>query len=228
MTQQNQISSLEHAELSFHAKMTAGIRRRRFRFFERIMSKVESPVRVLDCGGTVGFWKMNGLLPQAGSKLNITIVNLFNEKNVPSNFTWHVGDVRDLSEFRDKEFDVVFSNAVINMMSSWEDQIRMSREMMRVGKRYFVQSPYRFFPVDWRTLVPFFHFLSPARQAWCFSHLRVGTYARVKDPQKALSLATRVNDLSVHQMQKLFPGCGIFREKYLGFTKSISAYGGWS
>jgi SAM-dependent methyltransferase len=213
---------------SFHSDYTAKLRRRRFAFFERLLDQIEKPIRVLDCGGTVDFWRVAGMAPFVEPQFEVTIVNLFETKDVPANFAWHVGDVRDLTRFRDHEFDVVFSNAVINLMPTWEDQIRMSREIMRVGKRYFVQSPNRYFPIDWRTLVPFFHFLRPEFQAWCFRHFRVGTYPRVKAPTDAYELATRVRDLSVTQIKELFPGCGLFREHWFGFTKSIAAYGGWS
>jgi hypothetical protein len=211
---------------SIHTKVTSQLRQRRFEFFAQLLHGVQRPFKVLDCGGTVDFWQANGadLLRQ---NCEITIVNLFECSEVPENFRWFIGDVRDLSRFGNKEFDVVFSNAVINLMPSWEDQVRMSSEVKRVGKRYFVQSPNRFFPVDWRTLVPFFHLLSPQVQAWCFRHFKVGVYSRVPDPEKAFHLATRVRDLSVTQMQVLFPGSKLFRERYCGFTKSIAAYWGW-
>jgi SAM-dependent methyltransferase len=215
MPTQKNISDGSTSDLSFKSMLshvTDKLRRRRFVFFENLLRDIKPPIRILDCGGTIDF----------------TIVNLFEEKEVPPDFTWHVGDVRDLSRFRDQQFDVAFSNAVINLMPSWEDQFRMAREMMRVGKRYFVESPNKYFPIDWRTLVPFFHFLSPQQQAWCFMHFRVGTYPRVKDAERACLLATRVRDLSVLQMRQLFPGSSIFRERCLGFTKSIAAYGGWS
>jgi len=212
---------------SIHSSITDRLRRRRFAFFEELLQELPRPVRILDCGGTVDFWQTIGTAPFSVSKLNITILNLFEAKDLPPGFVWHVGDVRDLSRFSDQQFDVVFSNAVINLMPSQADQYRMAREIMRVGKRYFVQSPNRHFPIDWRTLVPFFHFLSPQVQAWCFAHFRVGTYARVTDPAKALLLATRVRDLSVREMQAVFPGCSLFRERFFGFTKSIAAYDGW-
>lgn len=214
---------MNHILQLIHSKYTSRLRRRRFGFFLKWLGNIDTPIRVLDCGGTVEFWQMNGA--QLGSKVNVTIVNIFECKDVPTAFEWHVGDVRDLTKFRDREFDVVFSNAVINLMPSWQDQCRMSQEVKRVGKRFFVQSPNRYFPLDWRTLVPFFHFLSPQIQAWCFMHFRVGVYPRVRDPKQAHLLATRVRDLSAAQMRELFPECEIFRERFLGFTKSLSAYG---
>lgn len=212
---------------SFYYKYANSLRRRRFCFFESLLEGMRKPIRVLDCGGTVEFWQANVNILSRESKFDLTLINLFQPKEVPSLVRWHVGDVRDLSRFGDDEFDVVFSNAVINLMPTWEDQGRMSREVMRVGKRFFVQSPNRYFPLDWRTLVPFFHLLSPEFQSWCLTHFRVGIYPRVTDSEKARTLATRVRDLSSGQMRCLFPGCKIFRERWFGFTKSLVAYGGW-
>lgn len=211
--------------MSISSNYATKLRRRRFAFFSICLGGMKKPVRVLDCGGTVDFWTTAGAIPHFGTDIDITVVNVFEDRNVPSQMKWHVGDVRDLSKFQDREFDMVFSNAVINLMPSWEDQCRMAREILRVGRKYYIQSPNRYFPIDWRTLVPFFHFLSPRLQAWCFAHFRVGAYARVKDATKAYLLATRVRDLSIVQMYQLFPGCGIFRERCFGFTKSIAGYG---
>ena len=160
---------------------------------------------------------------------NIPIEEKKTLQELVSKIKWHMGDVRDLTRFHDREFNVVFSNAVLNLMPSWEDQCRMSQEVVGGLERGILfQSPNRYFPLDWRTLVPFFHFLSPQLQAWCFTHFRVGAYSRVTDPKKAFLLATRVRDLSVAQMRRLFPGCGVYRERFFGFTKSVTAFDGWS
>jgi hypothetical protein len=213
---------------STHEKVAAGLRNRRFSFFSGLLRSLRRPVRLLDCGGTLEFWETTGKTALLELDVEVTILNLFELKEPAPRIKWHVGDVRDLSRFRNGEFDVVFSNAVINLMPTGDDQRRMSEEMMRVGKRIFVQSPNRYFPLDWRTLVPFFHLLNPRIQAWCFSHFGVGRYRRVRDPAKAYVLATRVRDLSAREMRELFPECSIFRERFCGLTKSLTAYRGWS
>jgi len=201
------------------------LRRRRFAFFESQLRDARRPLRLLDCGGTVEFWEAAGVEEKFNRSLDITIVNIFEPKVKPDYIKWLVGDVRNLSTFRNQEFDIVFSNAVINLMPCWEDQIRMANEVQRLGKKYYIQSPHRYFPIDWRTLVPFFHYLPTKLQAWCFNHFKVGTYQKVRDPKHALVLASRVHDLTVRQFEILFPACNIYKEKLMGFTKSITAYG---
>jgi Methyltransferase domain len=74
-----------------------------------------------------------------------------------------VADGRDLP-FTDGEFDVAFSNAVVEHVGSRDDQERFARELCRVSKRVFVTTPNRLFPVDPHTLLPFLHWLPDGRR----------------------------------------------------------------
>src|SRR5262245_66282164 len=48
--------------------------------------------------------------------------------------------------FADGEFDVVFSNAVIEHVGSRERQREFVNEILRVGKKFFITTPSRWFP----------------------------------------------------------------------------------
>ena len=95
------------------------------------------------------------------------------------------GAARDLSRYSDREFDVVFSNSVINVVGDIWDQERMAKEIGRVGKRYFVQAPNRGFLVDWRTLVLCFHLL-PVLSGLVLSPFCGWQLPRVKDRAKSI------------------------------------------
>jgi SAM-dependent methyltransferase len=69
-----------------------------------------------------------------------------------------VADGLDLP-FADDEFDVAFSNAVVEHVGGREDQRRFVAELCRVAPRVFVSTPNRWFPVETHTLVPFVHWL---------------------------------------------------------------------
>lgn len=45
-----------------------------------------------------------------------------------------------MDQFSDSEFDVVFSNGVIECIGDYDDQKQMADEIRRVGKRYFVEA----------------------------------------------------------------------------------------
>ena len=74
-----------------------------------------------------------------------------------------MADGRDLP-FADGEFDVAFSNAVVEHVGGRVDQERFVHELCRVAKRIFVTTPNRLFPVDPHTLLPFVHWLPDGRR----------------------------------------------------------------
>jgi SAM-dependent methyltransferase len=68
-------------------------------------------------------------------------------------------DGRDLP-FADGEFDLGFSNAVVEHVAGGRDgQRQFVHELCRVAGRVFVTTPNRFFPLEVHTLLPFAHWL---------------------------------------------------------------------
>ena len=68
-------------------------------------------------------------------------------------------DGRDLP-FGDAEFDVGFSNAVIEHVAGGRvEQRRFVHELCRVARRVFVTTPNRRFPIEVHTLLPLVHWL---------------------------------------------------------------------
>jgi SAM-dependent methyltransferase len=61
--------------------------------------------------------------------------------------------------FADKEFDIVWSNAVIEHVGGYERQLLFLKEMLRVGKQIYFTTPNRFFPVEVHSKILFFHWL---------------------------------------------------------------------
>jgi Methyltransferase domain len=64
--------------------------------------------------------------------------------------------------FADREFDVGFSNAVLEHVGGREDQRAFVAELCRVARRVFLATPNRWFPVDTHTLLPLAHWLPSA------------------------------------------------------------------
>ena len=68
-------------------------------------------------------------------------------------------DGRELP-FADAEFDLGFSNAVVEHVAGGrEGQRQFVSELCRVARRVFVTTPNRRFPLDPHTLLPFVHWL---------------------------------------------------------------------
>jgi SAM-dependent methyltransferase len=69
-----------------------------------------------------------------------------------------VADGRALP-FADREFDIGFSNAVVEHVGGRADQLAFVHELCRVAGRVFVTTPNRWFPIEVHTLLPLVHWL---------------------------------------------------------------------
>jgi SAM-dependent methyltransferase len=199
------------------ARMELSRRMRRHECFVRMLASLGPTPTILDVGGTTDYWRHfrfpRGLAPR------IVLFNMIPQES--SELISLVGDARDLSRFADRQFDVVFSNSVIGHVGDLPSQAMMANEVQRVGRHFYLQTPNQSFPVDWRTLVPCFHYLPAKAQAWFLLRLRVGKYVRAVSPEQAWEWATRIRNLSRKEVEDLFPGATVLPERVLGFTKSF-------
>lgn len=93
-------------------------------------------------------------------------------------------DGRDLP-FADGEFDLGFSNAVVEHVAGGrEGQRRFIHELCRVSHSVFVTTPNRWFPLEVHTLLPFVHWLPAPLRA------RVIPFDDVLDPLGPKELAS--------------------------------------
>ena len=179
-------------------------RQKRFGLFLQLVDTIADlrrPTRVLDIGGTASYWE--ALKPQWKPRwLDITIVNHEAPRPVIG-YTVMKGDARGLP-FQPMSFDVVHSNSVIEHVGKWSDMMAMSREVHRLAPHYFVQ-------------LPFVHWLSDPMRA------RVLAWRYNKTRPEADAMVRYTNMLDERQMQTLFPGAKILKERCFGFTKSLMA-----
>lgn len=192
-------------------------RRNRMKWFEQNFN-IRDDTKILDVGGEVEYWSYIKYKPQ------ITILNVFESKReLPSNFSWVVGDGRKM-DFQDKEFDVVFSNSVIEHIKRGEEQDKFAKEIMRVGKSFFVQEPYKYAIVDSHYMTVFVHWLPKIVQHRILRYTSV--WGLVQKPDRALiEHCVNTTDLpSVSEMKRCFPGCKIRKERFLFLPKALIAY----
>jgi len=201
------------------------LRRRRFELFESLMSKIPKPLRILDVGGTEVFWKMMNFAQEPN--VEIIVLNRSKTDEFSPNFKSVIGDARNMNQFRAGEFDVVFSNSVIEHVGIYEDQLKTAAEIRRVGKRYFIQTPNYYFPIEPHFLFPFFQYLPLRLRVCLLRHFNLGWYRRIRDYQKAAEIVKSIRLLKKCELIQLFPGAKIYREKVLGLTKSFILYKGW-
>lgn len=182
-------------------------------------------------GGTPDFWRR--MLRRRSPRFQVTILN--NESQPPEPEPWlrlMIGDARALP-FHDDAFDVVFSNSVIEHVGDAEDQAAMAREVQRVGRCYFVQTPNYYFPIEPHCLFPGFQFLPLAARVFVLTHVhlpransRWATTFPTRDVARAY--AAGITLMSAADLRRTFPGAALYRERILGVTKSLIVYGGES
>lgn len=198
-------------------------RLKRFAFIRSLLESVPRPMRIIDVGGTPVFWERMGMA--GNDDVHITLVNLRESPVQHSNLKSVIGDGRDLGEFGENEFDVAFSNSVIEHVGDFSNQRRMANEIQRVARHYVVQTPNRYFPIEPHFLCPFFQFLP----FWLRVRLaeqrvvKLGWYGGTGDRQKAQETVASICLLSKRQIRQLFPGCHIYSERFLGWPKSFIA-----
>jgi hypothetical protein len=178
-------------------------------------------IKILDVGGTQSYWENRGYVNRPG--IHITLLNVYREPADYPNIESNVGTGADLSRYKDNEFDVAFSNSVIEHLESWADRESMAQEIKRVGKSFYLQTPNKYFPLECHFLLPFFQFL-PIR--WKYYILTRTKLSRGKtlEKKKALKLIKEIQMLTGKELKKLFPGDTFITEKFLGFTKSLIVY----
>ncbi len=116
--------------------------------------------RVVDLGGYAYYWRYFHPQPR------ITIVNLEPPAQPEPGVDWVIADGCKLP-FRDGAFDIAFSNSVVEHIPSDADRRAYAAETMRVGRAFYVQTPYRWFPVEPHLMTPLIHFLPRAGSARC-------------------------------------------------------------
>ena len=199
------------------------VRQKRIAFFRDLASPLPKPLKIIDVGGTELFWEKMGFADDPNYE--ITILNLSKTDSNHSNIRLVIGDARDMGEYGDGEFDVAFSNSVIEHVGGLDEQRQMAREVMRVGRMYFVQTPNRGFPFEPHFLFPFFQFFPLALKVFLIRHFSLGWYPRISDKEEATKAAESVRLLRRREVRALFPDGTIRDEKLFGMTSSFIVYG---
>ncbi len=117
--------------------------------------------------------------------------------------------------FPDKSFDLVFSNAVIEHILGEGRQVQFAREIMRVGKSWFVTTPNYWFPFESHYHLPFIQFLPRAAHR-PYNRL-LGTHIPKGEVQELALLSAR-------QLRQLFPACRVAKVRATFWPETLVAY----
>lgn len=202
----------------------AKFRAKRLKKFEKLFFRNFNPeksIQILDVGGTASFWKGSQVPNVPG--VTITLLNLHLEKSTHPHICSKIGDATSMKEFEDKKFDLVFSNSVIEHLYTYENQLKMAAEIQRVGKKFFIQTPNRYFPIEAHYAIPFAQYMPKRMLLFFLTKTRMSRMSRWKK-EAAQQYMDEIRLLNEKEMRLLFPGSKILKEKTLGMIKSITAH----
>ncbi len=220
------------------------LRARRFNRFCQLLEATGSQVRIVDVGGSAGFWRsidwMKFANQTAGGgvkRFEITVVNIStpaevsgdwqevcSERNIEVVLRERHGDACSLVDYSDDEFDVAFSNSVIEHVGDRARQKAMADEIVRVAERVYLQTPCRWFPIEPHFLFPFFQFLPRSVRIGMLRRRRLGWMHQQPDPVVAGEVVDSIRLLGRSQLRDMFPGAQIKREMLGPFVKSYLVF----
>jgi hypothetical protein len=174
-----------------------------------------SDLRVLDLGGTVEYWKRAPIRPR-----QVTVVNLFEPGDPTERITPVTADAC-LFEPRG-DFDLVVSNSLLEHVGGHDRRTRLAAVVREAAPRHWVQTPYRYFPVEPHWLCPGMQFLPVAARVavarvWPLAHTVSANRAEALESVLWTELIGRT------EMQALFPDSVVSFERMAGLPKSLLA-----
>lgn len=188
-------------------------RTRRMRQFQTRF-EVTSKTRILDVGGTPFNWSLLSERP------NLLFANICPVGG--KQISQVIADGR-YQPFKNDAFDIVYSNSVIEHLGTFDNQKLFAAECMRVGSRYYIQTPNKWFPIEPHYITPFIHWLPLQIRKYLLRNLTIWGLITRPTPQQCEQRLQEIYLLAAVDMKQLFPQAIIWRERLLGLTKSLIA-----
>jgi len=198
--------------------ITQHFRRKRGKFILGVLPEIRQ-ARICDVGGSRHFWEKVDLGVPAQ---NITIYNIaetdagsVDEANTEMPIV--IYDGKRIPD-EDKRYDLAISNSLLEHVPPAE-RPGLVREMHRVAKTVFMQTPAYEFPVEPHFIMPIIHWLP----RWLAFHLvKLSPWRLLSRPSQETirDYFNGTHLMSRADVQALFPNGRIYEERFLGFTKS--------
>ena len=210
-------------------KISRWFRTQRADAFRRIFRVAEN-TKILDLGGGLGdhiHWLLQGTSVRPE---NVTVADIFDAPQ-PYGYKRVVLKEIDSLPFGKSEFDIVFCNSVLEHVTVPKDKIwttsgaefreqslrhqrSFAEQISAITKAYWVQVPYKWFPVCSHSWLPFIAWLPRILLLPAIKTFRRLGY-KVHRPDWYI--------LTRKQMQTMFPLAVIQSERFIGLTKSLIA-----
>jgi hypothetical protein len=198
--------------------LSARARRRRWNELDMRFPDL-ARMRVLDLGGDVRHWQLAPTRPG-----ELICLNLY-EQESPAWATSLVGDAcAPPSALEGERFDLVYSNSVIEHVGGYAKREAFADTVRRYAPHHWVQTPYRYFPIEPHWGAPGLQFLPVAARVHVTLRWPFG-YRQADDRKKAEENTLTVELLSRTDMHHHFPSSELWEERLFFMTKSLTAIG---
>lgn len=211
--------------MSIFTKLSYISRTRKLELFDKTFHPTDQ-LLILDVGAEVNRDGDRGLqlIDSYRWKSNITAVNL-DPQHIDKIRQYYpkikatIGDACDLP-WPDKYFDIVYSNAVIEHVGDFDRQKQMAAEIMRVGRRWFVTTPNRWYPFEFHMRIPFITWLPGHGYLWAG---RIISYNHVRRKYVFGLEQSGIRLLSMRELKKCFPTSKILKQRVTFMTETLIA-----
>jgi hypothetical protein len=198
-----------------YAKLNRQFRMRRMNRFTEAFG-IDSRTRILDIGGSHYIWMDLPVRPK------VVLLNLVLDKDHGDDFTDIIADARQLP-FKDKSFDLVFSNSLIEHLFTFDQQKRFADDCRRVAAQYYIQSPNQHFFLEPHLLTPFIHWLPKIVRVRLLRNFTIWGLVTRPTREDCQHFVHEVRMLTKRDLRRLFPDAEIWHERVLGMSKSLMA-----
>lgn len=174
---------------------------------------------VIDLGGRVDTWTRASVRPA-----HLHVVNLeAPAADIPDWAEVDHGDACNLpAHIASRRYDLVFSNSVLEHVGGHERRLRFAESVHALADRHWVQTPYRYFPIEPHWLAPGMQFL-PVRARVALAYRWPLAHSPAASREDAVVEVLWTELVGYTQMRHLFPKSQIRAERLMGLPKSLIA-----
>ena len=175
---------------------------------------------VIDLGGTVDFWATVPTRPA-----HLVLINPVAGPDPRPDWAEVItGDACDPPEaLSGRAFDLVYSNSTIEHVGGHARPQLFADVVHRLGDHMWIQTPYRYFPIEPHFVFPWFQHLPLAARVQVAAHWPLMPPQFPSDPGEIREEVMSIELLSVTDLEDYFPSAEIRYERAAGLVKSLIA-----
>ncbi len=215
--------------MSLFKRLSDISRKRKIELFHNTFQPTEQ-MKILDVGAEIDH-KCNSMLQfidlypwkRRISALNLSENHIAKIKQIYPEVDSKIGDACALP-WSNKYFDIVYSNAVIEHVGDFQKQQLMAKEIMRVGKAWFVTTPNRWYPFEFHMRLPLVTWL-PGN-----AYIQAGRVVRYSHVRKRYAFGIgrhpNLRLMSARELHLCFPDSRIVKLRVTFMAETLIVIGG--